>query len=365
MRVLHLLDAAEMFGAAAVVRELALAQIANGYEVKVVVLQQNGMLENAVIDRCIKDDIPAELYLIGKLPSPLALKNFKRFIARFNPHVIHGHNYKSNILLACLSKIWRQRCLSTHHGYTATRGSALHKLYYALDGIALGRLGAIIAVSNAAKSQLPAKLQGRCRTIHNGLPETPCFESNSSSNRRGAIRIGALGRLAEEKNYSLLITAVKALHVKHANIRLLLAGTGPLESALRAQALQLDIDGHLDFLGFVDNQDSFLRGLDVFVNCSKSEGMPISILEAMRAGTPIVASNIAANRELLAHDSPAVLFELNDSSGLSDAIDSVLNWSVAKRENAAALLREQFGKRYTIEKMVSNYDAVYREVAQH
>ena len=109
----------------------------------------------------------------------------------------------------------------------------------------------------------------------------------------------AMGRLHKVKNYPLMLKAFKAASDKYSDIRLTIAGSGPLESELKELTEQLGIKEKVVFLGNVKNVPSLLHKMDVLLLSSVSEACPMVILEAMASGLPVIATNVGGVPEIV------------------------------------------------------------------
>lgn len=144
--------------------------------------------------------------------------------------------------------------------------------------------------------------------------------------------IGSIGRLVEKKGFDTLIAAIALLRDRGVNIQLLLAGSGPLESALKQQVTQAGLSDHIDFLGALPHFEvpGFLARLDAFVlPCKKDaqgdmDGIPVVLMEAMLSGVPVISSRISGIPELVVDNVTGLLVEPDDNVGLADAMAKIL-----------------------------------------
>lgn len=141
--------------------------------------------------------------------------------------------------------------------------------------------------------------------------------------------IMVVGDLNDNKNVQ---TIIKAMSMCPENYHLLICGTGPLESKLRALAIQANVDRRCHFLGFRSDVRTLLMTSDLFVMASKREGLPRSTMEAMAAGLPCVVSKIRGNVDLIDEGKGGYTIEPYDYEGFAKAINRILSCEVlAKR----------------------------------
>lgn len=173
--------------------------------------------------------------------------------------------------------------------------------------------------------------------------------------------IGALGRLTEIKRHDLLIRAFARLKLRSPGARLLLVGDGPRRSELEQLAAELLPPDCVRFLGYQSAPGRFLQAMDVLAMSSRSEGMPLAVLEAWAAGVPVAASRVGGVPELIADELTGLLTEFGDVEGLANALERLLS-----DRTLAQRIRDAAGKRvelhYSLSQMAANYQREYEEL---
>jgi glycosyltransferase involved in cell wall biosynthesis len=149
--------------------------------------------------------------------------------------------------------------------------------------------------------------------------------------------IGSLGRLDPEKRLDLLIEAFAVLAKSRPELRLVIAGTGSLAAELEADGRRRGVADHCRFLGHRADAEDVLRGYDVFVQSSDTEGSPYSLLEAIASGVPVVATAVGGTPALVRDGVEGLLVPPGDASALARAMDEALSSPEAaeRRANAA------------------------------
>jgi glycosyltransferase involved in cell wall biosynthesis len=135
-----------------------------------------------------------------------------------------------------------------------------------------------------------------------------------------AFLVGSIGRLVEEKGFDFLIEAVRHLIRDHPLIYLIIIGSGPLEDFLKLKAANLGVASNIIFTGYRKDVEKLLKVMDIYVSTSLWEGMSTTILESMAAGTPIVATNIPGNRDLIENGYNGWLVPAQNSRFLADTL---------------------------------------------
>ena len=175
--------------------------------------------------------------------------------------------------------------------------------------------------------------------------------------------IGTAGRLVKEKGMDVFIEGAAHFLRYNSNTLFLIAGDGPLLSELEMQVKQLGIDHKVLFLGFVDRIYDYLSALDIFVLSSRTEGLPIILLEAMNAGCAIVCSKVGGVTEVIQDKKDAILIEPDNPVALSDGLSSFYNSELFRNEvaiKANTKVRELFSSQKMAAEYISLYDNAFK-----
>lgn len=190
-------------------------------------------------------------------------------------------------------------------------------------------------------------------------PEVKVIRSSLNIPEHSLV-LGSVGRLARVKGLDIAIQSLQELREAR-NIHLLLVGDGPERGPLEALARQLNIAHLVHFAGHQSNSSPWMRAIDIFLNCSHSEGMSQSLLEAMAAGKPMIATDVGDSAELLGRDdSCGVLIPPNNSEQLTAAIQAILPASI--RNSLGSNARKRFEEQFSLSKMAHRYESLYREI---
>ena len=175
--------------------------------------------------------------------------------------------------------------------------------------------------------------------ISNGLP-AEAFEAAVPAlpTEPGVMRIGMIARMNERaKNHALFLRAAADVAIQFPLAEFVLVGDGPLRKELEELAQQLDIAPRTRFLGERHDIPSVLAALDVVVSPSRTESLSNTILEAMAAGRPVVASRVGGNPELVRDRETGLLVAPEDERDLANAIETVLGFpELAKKWGESA-----------------------------
>ena len=203
--------------------------------------------------------------------------------------------------------------------------------------------------------------RNRLSVVENGI-NLDRFLDASARRPSDQIVFGAVGRMSPEKNHRVLFAAFALAHSKHSHIRLRLLGGGPLEPDLKALARSLGVEDVVEFCGFSHDVVGFLGTLDVFVLPSSSEGLPLSLLEAIASGLPVVATAVGGVPRIVQNTGAGWLCAPDSADALRAAMES----AIASPDPAerAEKSRRLVAKQYSAERMARDYERVYQELLQ-
>ncbi len=170
------------------------------------------------------------------------------------------------------------------------------------------------------------------------------------------VLIGNAGRLVEQKGQRFLIDLAKELKSKSLNFKILIAGKGPLRHSLEEYAYQSKVNENIDFLDFVENIDSFLEKIDIFVLPSLHEGSANILIEAMAKAKPVVAFNISSIPEIIKHGETGFLAEFGNVHQLTEYVSKLVEDIDLRKqigEKAYLHISEKFNAKNQFEKLLT------------
>lgn len=280
----------------------------------------------------------------------------------------HGHDYKTNLLGLLLSRYWPMHLVTTVHGWVSHTWKT--PLYYRIDRMCLRRYQRVLCVSSdlyqeCLKRGVP---QSRCLLVENGIDtgEYGRIRTRSEARQQFGLNphrrlLGAVGRLAPEKGFDILIRAVADLVQSGQDVELAIAGEGDARPALERLIADSGLSGRVHLLGFQNDLRIFYQSLDVFVLSSLREGLPNVLLEAMACRVPVVATEIAGVPRLVIGDDTGLLVPPADSTALVHAIRRLLADDKFAR-NMADRGQQMIAERYDFQKRMERIAAVYRDL---
>ena len=174
----------------------------------------------------------------------------------------------------------------------------------------------------------------------------------------GKRTIGVVANLRHVKGLDIFIRAAAQVAAQHENVRFVIAGEGELRSELWTLIGELGLQDRVELPGRIDDVPHFLRGIDIAVLSSRSEGAPNVIMEYMAAGKPVVATDVGGVGEMVGNDQTGVLVSPESPMDLANALDRVLsNSALASRFAQSA--REQALAEFGLKTQSQRYAEFY------
>ena len=241
---------------------------------------------------------------------------------RRKPRILHCHRYKENIYGYLASKSTTQLILvATQHGmpesfqgFATLKSRVLTQCNFAV----LKRYNAVVAVSSDIRNSLITRHgfhESKTWIIRNGISIPPEVVRRSSD--KGFV-IGSAGRLVPVKDYDLMVRMAAEIVRQVPDVKFVLAGDGPGKVTLQAKIKELDLTGRFKLLGAINNMEKFYKSIDTYINTSVHEGIPMTILEAMSHGVPVVACNVGGIGEIIEDGRNGFLVSSRDPSHLAE-----------------------------------------------
>lgn len=360
LRIVELVDSLAVGGTERMVVHLSRGLQARGHEVAVVCLRTLGPLAEPLQTSGIRTlalDKPEGLHW----PTMAALR---RFLDDFRPAVVHTHNP-----LVHHYGVWAGRrarvplIVSTVHGIGNIGGSIKSDAVFAASCLATDSIVAVCRMARdrfAAHPLLPAY---KLRTVYNGIPLEPYLAIPplpgplpAPSPSRPLV-FGAVGRLVPVKDHATLLRAFALLATQHTHCRLEFLGGGILRDGLQRLACELGLAGRVVFQGERAETRDFYESIDVYVMSSVSEGLPMTLLEAMASARPIVSSAVGGIPELVEGARAGWLCPPSSAEAMAASLASALTApDLAARGIRARHLVQQCG---SLDAMVSGYEEIF------
>jgi len=265
------------------------------------------------------------------------LPRYRRTIRELSPNIIHTHSFQPGVWGRLFRTGARMKIVSTVHSpYPYLRGEGLIDKLKTFAEISSMNIcnNKTICVSEAVREHLCEHTRIKrdlLVVIRNGIKmsQTSFIDPMKIRNEIGcngsAKIITTIGRLSEEKGLDVLLTAFSLVLKTMPDVCLVIIGTGPMEEKLKAQAERLGIQRHVRFLGFKNDVHPYLAASQLYVNASFYEGLPMSLIEALSSGVPVVATRVGGVPEVINDRETGILVGPHNPERLAHAMTTLLN----------------------------------------
>jgi glycosyltransferase involved in cell wall biosynthesis len=365
VKIAYLVTRADPIGGAQIhVRDLAAAVEARGHAPTVLI---SG--EGPFVDDLRARGIPVIIlrHLVGPM-RPLrdlrALGEVMATLRRLQPDLLTAHGAKVGILGRLAARRLNLPLVVTVHGWACAPGTPAIQAAVSrgLERL-IGRFATkIITVSEFDRRfALDSRLASGSRlvTVHNGMPDVG--QTLRADPGRTPPRLVMVGRFEPQKDHATLLRALGALQSHPWELDLV--GDGPLRPEMESLAARLGVGQRIHFLGQRIDVDRLLAQAQIGVLVSNWEGFPLSILEAMRAGLPVVASDVGGVAEAVQNEATGYVVPRGDVGQLRERIATLLA-SPDLRIRLGTRGRARYEEHFTLDRMVARTLELYREVLQ-
>lgn len=300
-----------------------------------------------------------------------AVNALTKLLKKYDPDVVHTHGQRAGLIGRLAARGLPLKRVHTEHTYThqfRLQNPVLHLSHLRAMRILDRWTDKVIAVSKAVRQFLidanitkPDKIV----TIYNGITpltsKIPDREIQAFKDKYKIVSddivIGTIGSFNIQKDTATLVKAVSRMVKKWPKIKLILVGKGPLRYKLERVIKRLRLEDRVVFTGALSNVLPALRSLKVFVLPSLSEAFGITLLEAMKAGVPIVATRVGGIPEIIIHNHNGLLVEPKNPKKLAAALMQLLNDKKLQHKFV-----NNYGKtldKFSADKMIEQTERVY------
>jgi glycosyltransferase involved in cell wall biosynthesis len=307
--------------------------------------------------------LPQLINSLSPLQVVAAVRALVHLIREHRPDVVHAHSSVAGVVARVAAKITGTPVVYTVHGFGfKPEAPRLQRWAAWMAEWPLARITDRMICVSEHERQLARNLPlaaDRFSVVLNAVPDTSCRAHPHSQ----PARIVMVARAAPPKRHDLLLHALTLIRSQLGQeVPTSLIGSGPELEAWQTMAGNLNLQS-VKFLGDLNDVPSQLGQHHIFVLMSEHEGLPISIIEAMRAGLAIVASDLPGIRELLTHRVHGLLVE-NDAQLLAEALLSLIT-APDLRARLGHAARQEYETRFTPSRMAKAVEALYGQIARH
>jgi len=304
-----------------------------------------------------------------------AIDTIKKLLMKYDPDILHVHGQRAGLLARLAVKGLPIKVIYTEHTWTQDfklENPLLHWVHIRSMRMLDRWTDITIAVSKAVADFLVSAnivKPDKIKVIYNGI-EIVADKTDDDEYKlaekfglcKKDVVIGTIGSLNIQKDTATLLKAMPRILSRLPNAKLVIVGTGPLQNWLKNLAKRLKVEGSVIFTGALPRIEGILKTFSVFVLCSKSESFGISILEAMKAHVPVIATQVGGIPEIIIHNHNGILVEPGDSKRLAAAIMKLLNDKKLQRK--LVIGGDETLHKFTLTTMVRETEKLYKQLVK-
>lgn len=353
-KVMQIMPEFGLAGAEIMVENLSIALAEDGFDICVVSLYD---YHSAITDRLESENIP--VFYLGKKQGfdIKIIYQLYKLLKKEKPDVVHTHRYILPYVIPALvfSKV-KTRIHTIHNIAEKEVGKLQRKINYFFYKYCKVIPVSISPLVRRSVIKEYTFTENQSPMIYNGIDLEKCIQKKTYIPENDIINILHIGRFSEQKNHMMLIESFKIVHNNRPNTSLKLIGSGELEKVIKDKVRELNLDDCVEFLGLKTDVFPYLNKADIFILPSLWEGMPITLIEAMATGLPIVATNVGGVPDMIEDNNTGFLVETNKEQ-ISETLLKLINdkelrerignaTKVASKRFSAKEMKEKYAKLY-------------------
>ena len=357
MKIAHIVDSMEIGGAETLVSQMCSLQREQGHEPCVYAIAALGPLG----ERMRADGFAVQANVGQHLTD--AARSFFRIFNESHPDVVHLHNPTPTVYASIAARMAGvPGIVSTRHSLVGPPRRLIVELKYAFAATCCDW---VVGICDATANNI--------KNIHNVAPRKIVRVYNGAVPvervakelwpRKEGFTLVYVGRLEPVKNHALLLSAFRAALGSMPGLRLWMVGDGSERTALEGLAAELNISAQVKFWGQKLDVAPFFSAADAFIMSSKSEGLPMSLLQAFSLGLPAIVTDVGGMAEVVRLAQAGFTVPVSDPAGMAAAILQ-LAASDAEWQRFSTNARDAFQSRFTLQAMVDAYMNLYRNTSR-
>lgn len=355
MNVVQVIPLLDFAGAEIMCETLTVELIKKGNNVSVISLYNH----HSKITKRMESKGIKIYYLNKKTGFDLAIvKELFVVLKNIKPDIVHTHLYALKYVIPACKILGIKKIVHTIHNVAEKESS---KLDQKINFFLFNFLN-VIPISLSAEIQRTVinryKLnKAKIPIIYNGI-DISIYQKKEIYETPNKLKLIHIGRFSMQKNHELLIEAFKIAHSNDKNIELVLIGKGELEDVIKQKVNDYNLQDSIFFLGIKENINECLYNSDVFILTSNYEGMPMTIIEAMATGLPIISTKVGGVPTMIKNKEEGLLTDL-DANDIAKAIIRMMNDKLRKQMGNKA--RYTAEKRFSSKIMADKYIEIYKQ----
>lgn len=322
------------------------------FEVKLLVFYKQ---KGTILEKDVQESKIDVTYLDKKVGFDFNFfKPVKKFIKEYKPDVIHSNLDTMLYLIPSYKR--RQVKLHTVHTIAQKEGRGLQRLIrvlaYKVFGVVPVGISKIIAKSVVDEYHIGEQ---RVPVVYNGVK---CSRYNLMLEKDDKLNLVSVGSLYPVKNFGFMIDCFAEICEKNENVYLTILGEGESRKELEAQIKEKGLQEKVRLAGLVRDVENYLAAADIYVASSVYEGLPLSILEAMAAGLPIISTDVGGIREIVNNGENGILVPLGDKTAYINALEALI--ADEQKRGSYAKQSKILSQKFDVKQMVEGYEKLYQ-----
>ena len=353
MKIAHVVDSMEIGGAETLVSQMCCLQREQGHDPSVYAVLTLGPLGEQM--RAAGFAVQAN---VGR-HLPDSARNFFRIFKELQPDVVHLHNPTPTVYAAISARMAGvPGIISTRHSLVASPRRLVVEIKYAVAATCCDWIVGICDATIYNLKSIHSIPDRKIVRVYNGTAPLQRAAHQLWPPKTGFTLL-YVGRLEPVKNHSLLLNAFRAALLSMPGLRLWVVGDGSERKMLEGLAAELGIASQVTFWGQQLDVTPFYSAADAFIMSSKSEGLPISLLQAFSVGLPAIVTNVGGMAEVVRLAQAGVIVSATDPADMAVAILRMATGD-AERVQFSTNAKDAFHSRFTLQAMADAYMDLYR-----
>jgi glycosyltransferase involved in cell wall biosynthesis len=353
VRIAHVVDSMETGGAEVLVAALCRLQRTQGEEVSVHCLVRRGILGERLAAEGVRVDVYGAASRLG------LMRRLRWQFQQGRAEVVHCHNLAATVMAVLPARMAGAVVIATRHGLVPPPYRWCSEAKFSLAARLCRYVVAVCETAHHNLARAPLASRSRIVTVYNGAPARPPTGGPSSLPPKDGFTVVHVARLTQAKDQVTLLRAIHLASPRIPDLQLWVLGDGVLRPQLELLVAELAIERCVHFFGEREDVGNFLAQADLFVLSSVSEGLPVSLLEAMAAALPVVVTDVGGMPELVRPSNCGAVVPPSDPQALADALCRLAE----ARSELPALghaARSYYLEHFTLETMARRYAELYR-----
>lgn len=352
MKIAHIVDSMEVGGAETLVAQMCRLQREQGHDPSIYAIAKLGPLG---------EQLQGEGFFvqphIGRHLADTA-RNFYRIFAQNRPDVVHTHNPTPTIYASTSARLAGvPSVISTRHSLVAPPHKKMAEFKYAIAALSCDWIVGICDATTCNIRALKTVPASKLARVYNGAIRLNSVPPVDRPGKSGFTFL-FVGRLAAVKNHRLLLNAFRAASATMPDLRLWMVGDGPEREPLEKFALDLGIQHQVKFWGQQMDVAPFFSAADAFIMSSRSEGLPMSLIQGFSLGLPAIVTDVGGMAEAVRTAKAGIAVPLNQPAVMAKAITDLAS-NHSERSRYAANARAAFDQHFQLQAMVDSYMNLY------